>query len=111
MDKFINQESSIDIIEHNADIMQDSFKDNENKESSKVPSVDNVIMEETKVPKAKAKEQDCKSSKNSQQKLGTKSSKKLKISKANTIQDPKALKISKLRREMYADVQPGLYGG
>lgn len=111
MDKFINQESSIDIIEHNAEIIQDSFKDNENKESSKVPSVDNVIMEETKTSKAKTKEQDRKSSKNSSQKLGTKSSKKLKISNANIKQDPKALKISKLRREMYADVQPGLYGG
>lgn len=111
MDKFINQESSIDIIEHNAEIMQDSVKDNENKESFKVPSVDNVIMEETKVPKVKTKEQDCKPSKNSSQKLGTKSSKKPKISNANIIQDPKALKISKLRREMYSDVQPGLYGG
>ena len=111
MDKFINQESSIDIIEHNVEIMQDSFKDNENKESPKVSSVDNVIMEETKIPKVKTKEQDCKPSKNSSQKLGTKSSKKPKISNANIIQDPKALKISKLRREMYADVQPGLYGG
>lgn len=111
MDKFINQEATIDANEPIAISMQESINVDKEEESSKELPVNDTVKEEVKSPELEAKENVDKSNKKTSQKPKAKAAKKLKENNANIVQDPKALKISKLRREMYADAQPGLYGG
>lgn len=112
MKKFTNQEATIDANEPIAISMQESINvDKEEEESIKEMPVNDTVKEEVKSPELEAKENVDKSNKKISQKPKSKAAKKFKENNANIVQDPKLLKVAKLRREMYADVQPGLYGG